>query len=80
MLVTTRIQSLGIPKNLRARASCVCSVEGKAHVKSEYAMKISLSCVCGSSMHKLRYVMALEHERLARKPSCSGLATLCAST
>jgi len=55
-----KIPSSGMPRNLRIRASCVRSAEGKAWAKSKYATKMSLSCVCASSMHRLRCLMALE--------------------
>jgi len=67
------MKSSGMPKKLRARATCVWSAEKKAWVKPRYAMRISLSCVWVSSMHRLRCFMALEYERPASKPSCSGL-------
>jgi hypothetical protein len=74
-----KMKSSGMPRNLRVRANYVCSAKGKACVKSRYAIRMPLSRVCASSIHRLRCVMAREHERPTRKLSCSGLVILCAS-
>jgi len=41
-LVTIKMKSSGMPRNLRVRASCVWYVEENACMKSKYAMKTSL--------------------------------------
>jgi hypothetical protein len=74
-----KMESSGMPKNLRVRASCVWYVEGNACVESKYAMRMSLLRVCAFSMQRLRCVIILEQERPAQKPSCHELAILCAS-
>jgi hypothetical protein len=80
MLVTMKIKSSGMPRNLRVRVSWVWSTEGKAWLKSKYAMRRSMSCVGAPSMHRLRCVMAREQKQPTRKASYSGLGILCAST
>ncbi len=42
-LVTMKMKSLGMPRNLRVSAICVWSGYGKACVKSRYAIRMSLS-------------------------------------
>ena len=75
-----KMNSSEMPRNLRVRVSCVWSAEGKVCVKSRYAVRMSLSRGSASPIHRLRCVMGREHKRPARKPSCSGLVILCAST
>ena len=48
-------------------------------MKSMYAIRMFLLCVWASSMQRLRWVMALEHDLLGRKPSSSGLVIWLAS-
>jgi hypothetical protein len=57
-----KMKSSGMPRKLRVRASCVWSADGKACVRSRYAMRISLSCVRVSFMHRLRCDMVEEQE------------------
>jgi hypothetical protein len=67
-----KMKSSRMPRNMRVRASRVWSAEGKACVKSRYAIRMSLLCMCASSVHRLRYDIAREHERPARKSSFPG--------
>jgi len=75
-----KMKSSGMPRKRRVRLSYKWSAEGKAWVRSRYAIRMSLLCVVwASSMHKLKWMMALEHDLPGRKLSCSVVMILFAS-
>ena len=44
-LATIKMKSSGMPRKPKVRSSCKWSAEGKAWVKSRYAIRMSLLCV-----------------------------------